>query len=122
MKRQFIVLVAVLAITPLVSASRSVAGPGQHGAPVEAQAQDTPMSEMRQKMMQKMHTSDAEIERLVAAMNTATGDAKIAAMADLLTRMIQQQKTTRTDMQESMKTMMAQCSMSKDATTHEHQP
>ena len=80
------------------------------------------MSEIRQKMMQKMHTSDAEIERLVAAMNTATGDTKIAAMADLLTRMIQQQKTTRTDMQESMKTMMSQCSMSKDATTHEHKP
>ena len=100
MKRQLIVLVAVLAITPLVSATRSVAGPGQHGAPVEAQAQDTPMAEMRQKMMQKMHASDEELNRLVAAMNAATGDAKVAAMADLLTRMIQQQKTTRTEMQE----------------------
>ena len=122
MRRRLIVLAAVLAITPLMSATRSVTGPGQRGAPVEAQAQDTPMAEMRQKMMQKMHASDEELNRLVAAMNAATGDAKVAAMADLLTRMIQQQKTTRTDMQESMKTMMAQCSMSKDAAPHEHKP
>ena len=122
MRRRLIVLAAVLAITPLMSATRSVAGTGQHGAPVEAKAQDTPTAEMRQKMMQKMHASDEELNRLVAAMNAATGDAKVAAMADLLTRMIQQQKTTRTDMQESMKTMMAQCSMSKDAAAHEHKP
>ena len=122
MKRQLIVLVAVLALTPLMTATRSVAGPGRHSTAVEVQAQDTPMAEMRQKMMQTMHASDEELNRLVAAMNTATGDAKVAAMADLLTRMIQQQKTTRTEMQESMKTMMSQCSMSKNAAAHEHKP
>ena len=122
MKRQLIVMVAVLAIMPVMDAARSGADPVQHGAAVEAQPRDTPMAEMRQKMMQKMHASDAQLDRLVADMNAATGDAKIAAMAELLTRMIQQQKTTRTDMQESMKTMMSQCSMSKDAATHEHKP
>ncbi|MEO8257292.1 MAG: hypothetical protein ABI868_08105 [Acidobacteriota bacterium] len=122
MKRQLIVLVAVLAMTPVMGARRSVAGPAQHGAAVEAQPQDTPTAQMRRKMMQKMHASDADLDRLVAAMNAATGDAKIAAMADLLTRTIQQQTTTRTEMQESMTAMMAQCSMSKDAAAHEHKP
>ena len=122
MKRQQIVLVAVLALAPLITATRMVAGPGQHGAAVQGQAQEPAMAEMRQKMMLKMQASDNELDRLVAAMNVATGDAKVAAMADLLTRMIQQQKTTRTDMQESMKTMMAQCSMSKNAAAHEHKP
>ena len=80
------------------------------------------MVEMRQKMMEKMHASDAELDRLVADMNAATGDAKVAAMAGLLTRMVQQQTTMRQEMQESMKTMMAQCPMMKDAGAHEHKP
>ena len=38
MKRQQIVLVAVMALTPLMTATRSLAGPGQHSAAVEVQA------------------------------------------------------------------------------------
>ena len=122
MKRQLMVLVAVLTLAPAVIATRSVASPAQHGAAIEPQAQDKQMMEMRQKMMAKMHASDAELDRLVAAMNAATGDAKVAAMAGLLTRMVQQQTTMREEMQESMKTMMAQCPMTKDAAAHEHKP
>ena len=122
MKRQLIVLVAILTLAPSVIATRSAASPTQHSAAIEPQAQDKHMMEMHQTMMAKMHAADAALDRLVAAMNAATGEAKVAAMASLLTRMVQQQETMHEDMQESMKTMMAQCSMSKDAATHEHNP
>jgi hypothetical protein len=116
------VLVAVLTFVPVVIATRGVASAAQHGAAVEPQAQGKPMMEMRQKMMANMHASDAELDRLVAAMNAANGDAKTAAIADLLTRIVQRQTTMRQEMQDSMKTMMAQCPMMKDAGTHEHKP
>ena len=122
MTRQMMVCVVVLALAPIAIATRSAASPAQHGAAIELKAQDKPAGEMRQHMMEKMQASDAELERLVAAMNAATGDAKVAAMADVLTRMIQRQTTMREDMRESMKTMMAQCPMMKDAAAHEHKP
>jgi hypothetical protein len=122
MKRQLMVLVAVLTLVPVVIATRGVASAAQHGSAVEPQAQGKPMMEMRQKMMANMHASDAELDRLVAAMNAANGDAKTAAIADLLTRIVQRQTTMREAMQDSMKTMMAQCPMMKDAGTHEHKP
>lgn len=122
MKRQLIGLAAILTLAPNVFATRSVASPAQHGAAIELKAQDTHMMEMRQTMMTKMHAADAELDRLVADMNAAAGDAKVAAIAGLLTRVVQQQKTMRQEMEESMKTMMAQCPMMKDAGTHEHKP
>jgi acyl-CoA synthetase (NDP forming) len=82
---------------------------GFDGAAIDPQAQDKHMMEMRQTMMTKMHAADAELDRLVADMNAATGDAKVAAIAGLLTRMVQQRTQMRGDMQESMKTMMVQC-------------
>ena len=122
MKRELIVLVAALALSPVAIGTRSFASPAQHGAAIAPEAHGKPMGEMRQPMMARMRASDAELERLVAAMQTATGDAKVAAMADVLTRMVQQQTTMRQEMQDSMKTMMAQCPMMKDAATHEHTP
>ena len=122
MKRQLIVLAAILTFAPNVIATRSITSPAQHGAAIDPQAHDKAMVEMRQKMMTKMHAADAELDRVVADMNAATGDAKVAAMAGLLTRMVQQQKTMREEMQESMKTMMAQCPAMKDAGAHEHKP
>jgi hypothetical protein len=121
MKRQLIVLAAVLTLAPSVVATRPAASPAQHGAAIDPQAHDTPMMVMRQKMMTKMHAADAELDGLVVEMNAATGEAKVAAMAGLLTRIVQQQTMMRGEMQASMKTMMAQCPMMKDA-AHEHKP
>jgi hypothetical protein len=39
-----------------------------------------------------------------------------------LEEMVQRQRTMRDETQESMKTMMAQCPMMKDATGHDHNP
>ena len=123
MKRQVIALVAALALSPVAIGTRSFASPAQHGAAIEPEPHGKQMGEMRQKMMEKMRGSDAELERLIADMNATTGDAKVTAMASLLTRMAQQQATMRQEMQESMKTMMAQCPIMKDAgTPHEHKP
>jgi hypothetical protein len=103
-------------------AARGVASPIQHGAAAsQSQAPET-KGEMRQQMMAKMHAPDGQLERLVAAMDVATGDAKVAAMAELLTRLVQRQTTMREDMRESMKAMMAQCPMAKEAAAHEHTP
>ena len=122
MKRQLMVLAAVLTLAPAVIATRSFASPAQHGAAIEPQAQDKQMMDMRRTMMDKMRASDAELDHLVAAMNAATGEARLAAMASLLTRMVQQQTMMRQEMQESVMTMMAQCPMMKDAGGHEHKP
>ena len=122
MTRQLMVLMAVLTLAPAAIATRSFATPAQQGAAAEPQAPDKQMMDMRQKMMEKMRASDAELDRLVADMNATTGDAKVAAMAGLLTRMVQQQTTMRQEMQQSMTNMMAQCPMMKDAGAHEHKP
>ena len=122
MKRHIIMLVAALVLSPVVIGIRGYASPAQHGAAIEPETHGKQTVEMRQKMMEKMHAADAELDRMVADMNAATGDAKVAATADLLTRMVQQQKTMREEMQASMKTMMAQCSMMKDVGAHEHKP
>jgi hypothetical protein len=121
MKRHIIMLVAAVALSPIVSGTRSNASPAQHGAAVEPQAQDKPMIAMRQKMIANMHASDAELDSLVAAMKAAKGEARIAVIAELLTRLVQRQTTMREAMQESMKTMKAQCPMTKDA-GHQHEP
>jgi hypothetical protein len=122
MTRQLMVLMAVLTLAPAAIATRSFATPAQQRAAAEPQAPDKQMMDMRQKMMEKMRASDAELEHLVADMNATTGDAKVAAMAGLLTRMVQQQTTMRQEMQQSMTNMMAQCPMMKDAGAHEHKP
>ena len=70
----------------------------------------------RRQMMPKDNTTD-DLTQLVARMNAATGEAKITAMAELLTRLVQQQTTMRTNMDESMKAMKSECSMMKKADT-----
>ncbi len=116
MKRPLIMLMAVLALAPISIATRH---PERGAAAANPQGRDTSRPEMRQKMRaQKMGASDGELDRQLAAMNAATGDAKITVMADLLTRLIRERMT----MQDSMKSAMAECPMSKDAPAHQHQP
>ena len=60
------------------------------------------MMGMHQKMMAEMKATDARLDALVAKMNAATGDAKVQALAELVTAMVQQHK----DMQGRMMSMM----------------
>jgi hypothetical protein len=63
------------------------------------------MMQKRQQMMQKCQKMDAKLDTLAAAMNTATGQKKIEAMAVLLNELVQQRKAMHQMMQ--MKGMMS---------------
>ena len=51
------------------------------------------MSEMHQKMEAEMKAQDAELDKLVSEMNTATGEKKADVMAALLSKMVEQRMT-----------------------------
>ncbi|NOZ79496.1 MAG: hypothetical protein GXP48_10040 [Acidobacteria bacterium] len=75
------------------------------------------MMQKRQQMMQKCQKMDAKLETLAAAMNTATGQKKIEAMAVLVNELVQQRKAMHQMMMMQMKGMMSGMmrGMSKDA-------
>ena len=50
------------------------------------------MSEMHQKMEAEMKAQDAELDKLVSEMNTATGEKKADAMAAVLSKIVEQRK------------------------------
>ena len=58
-------------------------------APPAATPQAPPAG-MQQKMMDEMKVMHGRLDALVARLNAATGDAKVAAMAELLTAMVGQ--------------------------------
>ena len=49
---------------------------------------------MHERMMADMKAADAKLDELVKSMNAATGDAKISAMAQVVTELVREQKTT----------------------------
>jgi hypothetical protein len=95
-----IVLVALLGSAAIPESGSSVfaqtasqqtppAQPGQSG-------QQPDMAEMmkhHQQMMAEMKAADAKLGGLVAAMNSASGDAKISALAQVVTELVRQHKT-----------------------------
>jgi hypothetical protein len=69
------------------------------------------MTEMHQKMEAEMKAQDAELDKLVADMNAATGDKKVDAIAAVVSKMVEQRKTRQEKMSamhmEMMKNKMA---------------
>ena len=65
--------------------------PGMPATPATPQMSD--MMKMHEQMMAEMKTADAKLDQLVSDMNAATGDAKVAAMARVVTELANQQKT-----------------------------
>jgi len=63
------------------------------GGPPWTKENPAKMSEMHQEMEAEMKAQDAELDKLVSDMNTATGDKKAEAMAALLSKMVAQRKT-----------------------------
>ena len=64
------------------------------GAVLLAQGEPGKMSEMHQKMEGEMKAQDAELDKLVSEMKTATGEKKADAMAAVLSKIVEQRKTT----------------------------
>ena len=78
------------------------------GQAPDVKAQDTQMMAMQQKMMADMKAAGATLDALVTRMNTAKGNAKVDAIAELLTTMVQQQRTMHDGMMQMHGQMMMQ--------------
>ena len=81
-------ILAIIVATALPSAALLA-----QGGPPWAKENPAKMSEMHQKMEAEMKAQDAELDKLVSEMNTATGDKKADAMAALLGKIVGQRKT-----------------------------
>lgn len=93
----------------------SVSGDGAFGSAAQATATATrqtgqgmqmgmsmqDMMKMHEKMMADMKAEQAKLDELVKKMNSATGDAKVSVMAELLTEIVRDHRT----MGERMDTM-----------------
>ena len=51
------------------------------------------MMQRHEQMMAEMKAADAKLDELVRAMNAATGEAKVTAMAQVVTELARQQQT-----------------------------
>ncbi len=60
------------------------------------------MAEMHQKMEAEMKAQDAELDKLVAAMNSATGEKKVDAIAAVVSKLVEQHKAMHEKMQGGM--------------------
>ena len=84
----------------------------------EMKARQDSMTTRHEDMMARMTGLDARIQRLAQEMNSSSGDARINAMAALLTAVVEQNQTMRsamTEMKGGMTDMMEMCMMSGKA-------
>jgi hypothetical protein len=51
------------------------------------------MMKMREQMLAEMKAADAKLDALVKEMNSASGDAKVSAMAAVVTELVRQHKS-----------------------------
>lgn len=63
------------------------------------------MAEMHQKMEGEMKAQNAEVDKLVAAMNSATGEKKVDAIAAVVSKLVEQRKAMEGKMAEMHKNM-----------------
>lgn len=91
----------LLAVSPQTQSPQT----GQSSPPAMAD-----MMKQHQQMMADMKAADATLDELVKAMNAATGEAKVSAMAQVVSELVRQQKTMHEHMgkmdQEMMMRMM----------------
>lgn len=104
----------MIAVTPSVltqSASPTPTAQQQAPRPMAGRAQgmampDAQMMGMHQKMMADMKAMDATLDGLITKMNAAKGTAKVDAIAEALTTMVQQHKAMRDGMMQMQGQMM----------------
>ncbi len=63
------------------------------------------MAEMHQKMEAEMNAQNAELDKLVAAMNSATAEKKVEAVAAVVSKLVEQRKMRDEKMAEMHKNM-----------------
>jgi hypothetical protein len=95
--------------TPLSLASGAQAAPA-YGMQMGMQKMDE-MSKMHEKTMAEMKTSHNHLDELAKRMNAATGDAKIAAMAEVVNELVRQHRAMDEAMAKMDQMMMGQMRM-----------
>src|SRR3990172_4868081 len=64
------------------------------------------MMAAREEMMSEMRSAEAKLDELIAEMNAAQGDAKVQALASVVTEMVEQGKKTMSNMMSMQPSMM----------------
>ena len=110
---------AVLAAAGLSAAVLTPASTTLHG-----QQAAPPANQPAMQMMATMRADDQKIDALVKKMNAATGAARVDAMAELLTALVDHQHAMHQSMQANMSMMMGTMHGRGDASTPQmpHQP
>jgi len=82
--------------------------PAPQGAQPREQGPSTmqDMMKMHEQMMAEMKAADSRLDALVTEMNAATGDAKVNAMAAVVTELVRQQKSMHEHMGQMHQQMM----------------
>lgn len=96
-------ILIVASLMPITVAAQA----GQTAPPVGMSSMQD-MMKMRDTMMARMKGDDDQVKALVDKMNKATGDAKVAAMAELLTTLVEQRTAQRGSMMGMQSQMMSQ--------------
>ncbi len=92
-------LILTLAVTALMQsfdlstsvAAQSASQSAQPGEQAPSNMQD--MMKMHEQMMAEMKAADTRLDALVKDMNAATGDAKVNAVAAVVSELVRQQKS-----------------------------
>ena len=96
MKSKYILALAIAAALPAAILIAQVPPAGPMKGMI--QGDNSKMMEMHQKMEAEMTAHDAELDKLVAEMNTATGDKKVDAVAAVVAKLVEQRKAMHSKM------------------------
>lgn len=92
----------LLAFSVLAASSASAQQRDQPRGDTASRAMPNPHHGDRAMMMKMMEASDARLDQLVQAMNSATGQKKVDAMAAVINELIAQRKQMRGHMRQMM--------------------
>ena len=113
-KSILLTLAVLLTVSPLAATawSQEEAPPHRHGATsagsdeAPAETQKPQMMARHQQMKQRMQAMDAELDRLLDEARSASGESKVEALVDVVSKLVEQRKAMHGMMQTSMMPMM----------------
>ena len=88
----------MIAIAATLPATALIAQGPPFGPMKDKNVDKSKMMEMHQKMEAEMKAQDAELDKLVAAMSTATGEKKADAVAAVVAKLVEQRKAMHSQM------------------------
>ena len=100
MKTTHLLATLIAATLPLTAIPAEATGQTETTDQKQEQSSDT--MGMKGKMMSNWKEQDAEVDKLVAEMNSAPADKKLDAVAAVLTKLVEQRKAMHEHMQKMM--------------------